>query len=165
MLKILKTYYLHHVKLSFCMKRIFIAVLLMLIGMSTARAYNERAIAFEQLPVAAQEFLRTHFADLQIAYIVEDAKFMGSEYEVVYTDRTEVDFDSKGMWTSVERRYSPVPDSIVPVEIKGKLETLPYLGGNYIRAIKRNTFKWEVDLSNGLEVELDLRFNIIDIDD
>ena len=147
------------------MKRIILAVLIMLIGMSTARAYNERAIAFEQLPVAAQEFLKTHFADLQIAYIVEDVKFLGNEYEVVYTDRTEVEFDSKGSWTSVGRKYSPVPDSIIPAEIKGKRETLPYLGGNYIKEIKRNQFKWEVDLSNGIEVEFDLRFNIIDIDD
>ena len=63
----------------------------------------------DKLPQAAQEFLSAHFKDLTVAYAVEEQKYTGKEYEVVYTDRTEVEFRSDGQWESVGRKYSPVP--------------------------------------------------------
>ena len=147
------------------MKKIIIAAAALLLGIVSASADNDRPINVNQLPKASQDFLAAHFGNLQLAFAVEDPKYMGSEYEVVYTDRTEVEFNTEGEWTSVERRYEAVPAGIVPAEITRYLDTLEFAEGQYIRKISHNRFEWEVELSNGLEIEFDTRFNVIGIDD
>ena len=91
------------------MKKIFLTAALLLAGITVTLAGNDRPITVDKLPAAAQNFLKSYFSDLTVAYAVEDPKFAGSEYEVTYTDRTEVEFDTKGEWTSVERKYTAVP--------------------------------------------------------
>ena len=86
------------------MKKIFVSAALLFAGITASFAGDrERPITLDKLPAAAQEFLAANFKDLTLAYAVEDPKFIGSEYEVIYTDRTEVDFESNGEWSSVER--------------------------------------------------------------
>ena len=124
---------------------------------------RERPITLDKLPAAAQEFLAANFKDLTLAYAVEDPKFIGSEYEVIYTDRTEVDFESNGEWSSVERKYAAVPAAIVPVQIADYVKKS--FAGESIRKIDRDKYTWEVELSNGLEIKFDRNFQVIDIDD
>lgn len=146
------------------MKKIFVSAVLLFAGITASFAGDrERPITLDKLPAAAQEFLAANFKDLTLAYAVEDPKFIGSEYEVIYTDRTEVDFESNGEWSSVERKYAAVPAAIVPVQIAD------YVKKNFaeesIRKIDRDKYTWEVELSNGLEIKFDRNFQVIDIDD
>ena len=100
------------------MKKILFAALMLICSTGVALADgHERAITVQQLPQPAQEFLKQHFDSLTVSYVAEDVKHFGSEFEVVYTDRTEVDFRRDGQWESVERKYAPVPASIVPKQI------------------------------------------------
>lgn len=148
------------------MKKILFAAAALLLAGATTATYadgRERPITLDKLPVASQTFLKTHFADLTLAYAVEDPQFIGSEYEVTYTDRTEVDFRSDGEWSSVERKYAPVPASIVPAEIAESVAGS--FNGQTVRKIERDKFSWEVELSNGLEIKFDRQFQVIDIDD
>ena len=95
------------------MKKIFVSAALLFAGITASFAGDrERPITLDKLPAAAQEFLAANFKDLTLAYAVEDPKFIGSEYEVIYTDRTEVDFESNGEWSSVERKYAAVPAEV-----------------------------------------------------
>ena len=106
------------------MKKIFLTAALLLAGITVTLAGNDRPITVDKLPAAAQNFLKSYFSDLTVAYAVEDPKFAGSEYEVTYTDRTEVEFDTKGEWTSVERKYTAVPAAIVPKQITDYVGTV-----------------------------------------
>lgn len=145
-------------------KMLFTVAALLVAGISTAFADgHERPITLDKLPVAAQTFLKTHFSDLTLAYAVEDPKFIGAEYEVTYTDRTEVDFGTDGEWSSVERRYEAVPASIVPTQIAEYIAaTFP---GQFVKKLERDKYTWEAELSNGLEIKFDRQFKVIDIDD
>lgn len=146
------------------MKKIFVSAALLFAGITVSFAGDrERPITLDKLPAAAQEFLAANFKDLTLAYAVEDPKFIGSEYEVVYTDRTEVDFESNGEWSSVERKYEAVPAAIVPVQIADYVKTS--FAGQFIRKIDRNKYTWEVELSNGLEIKFDRKFQVVEIDD
>lgn len=81
------------------MKKMILAVALLLTGIVSAQADGrEKPITIDNLPKAAQEFLATYFKDLTVAYAVEESKYFGSEYEVTYTDRTEVEFRADGQW-------------------------------------------------------------------
>lgn len=146
------------------MKKIFVSAALLFAGITASFAGDrERPITLDKLPAAAQEFLAANFKDLTLAYAVEDPKFIGSEYEVIYTDRTEVDFESNGEWSSVERKYAAVPAAIVPVQIADYVRKS--FAGESIRKIDRDKYTWEVELSNGLEIKFDRNFQVIDIDD
>ena len=147
------------------MKKMLIALAALLFAGTTSTFADgrERPITLDKLPVAAQTFLKTHFADLTLAFATEDPKYIGSEYEVVYTDRTEVDFRTDGQWSSVERKYAAVPASLVPTEIAEYVAKT--FNGSYIRKIERDKYSWEVELSNGLEIKFDRQFRVIDIDD
>lgn len=146
------------------MKKIFVSAVLLFAGITASFAGDrERPITLDKLPAAAQEFLAANFKDLTLAYAVEDPKFIGSEYEVIYTDRTEVDFESNGEWSSVERKYAAVPAAIVPVQIADYVKKS--FAGKSIRKIDRDKYTWEVELSNGLEIKFDRNFQVIDIDD
>ena len=146
------------------MKKIMLTAALLFAGITASLADNDRPIALDKLPAAAQTFLKTHFADLTLAYAVEDPKFVGSEYEVTYTDRTEVDFRSNGEWSSVERRYAAVPASVVPTQISDYVAKSNF-PNHYIKKIERNAYTWEIELSNGIEIKFDKDFRVIDIDD
>ena len=147
------------------MKKILVTAVLLFAGITVSLAdSNDRPITLDKLPAAAQSFLKTHFADLTLAYAVEDPKLVGSEYEVTYTDRTEVEFDNKGEWSSVERKYAAVPASIVPTQISAYVAKSSF-PNQYIKKIERNAYTWEIELSNGIEIEFDKDFRVIDIDD
>lgn len=146
------------------MKKIMLTAALLFAGITASLADNDRPITLEQLPAAAQTFLKTHFADLTLAYAVEDPKFVGSEYEVTYTDRTEVEFRPNGEWSSVERRYAAVPASIVPAQISAYVAKSSF-PNQYIKKIERDAYTWEIELSNGIEIKFDKEFRVIDIDD
>lgn len=146
------------------MKKIMLTAALLFAGITASLADNDRPIALDKLPAAAQTFLKTHFADLTLAYAVEDPKFVGSEYEVTYTDRTEVEFRSNGEWSSVERRYAAVPASVVPTQISDYVAKSSF-PNQYIKKIERDAYTWEIELSNGIEIKFDKEFRVIDIDD
>lgn len=148
------------------MKKLLLSALLLLCGLAPAHADgHEEPITFDRLPQAAQTFLKTHFDTLTVAYIVADRKFMGVEYEVKYTDRTEVDFRSDGQWESMERKYAPVPAAIVPKQISDFVAANELFGRQFIKKIERDPYTWEIELSGGLEIKFDTKFNVIGYDD
>lgn len=147
-------------------KYLIVCFLFAFFGLASAQADgHEEPISFERLPKNAQEFLTTHFKDLTLAYIVADHKIMTVEYEVTYTDRTEVDFRADGSWDSVERKYAPVPAAIVPKQIADFVARNQLFNGQFIRKIERNPYTWEIKLSGGLEITFDAQFNVIGYDD
>lgn len=148
------------------LKKLILSTLLFLGGLASAYADGrEEPITFERLPQAAQTFLTTHFKDLTVAYIVADHKIMTVEYEVKYTDRTEVDFRADGSWESVERKYAPVPAPIVPKQISDFVASNALFSRQFIQKIERTPYTWEIELSGGLEIKFDAQFNVIGYDD
>ena len=129
------------------MKKILVTAALLFAGITASLADNDRPIALDKLPAAAQTFLKTHF-----------------EYEVTYTDRTEVEFRPNGEWSSVERRYAAVPASIVPAQISAYVAKSSF-SNQYIKKVERDAYTWEIELSNGIEIKFDREFHVIDIDD
>lgn len=147
------------------MKKMILAVALLLTGIVSAQADGrEKPITIDNLPKAAQEFLATYFKDLTVAYAVEESKYFGSEYEVTYTDRTEVEFRADGQWSAVDRKYSAVPAAIVPQQIADYVaRNFP---GTFLVGIEHTCREWEVKLNNTIELTFDdKRFALKEYDD
>ena len=90
-------------------------------------------------------------------------EFLDTRYEVVFANSVKIEFLKDGEWKEVDCKYSAVPAAIVPSAIA------KYVEGNYenvqIVKIDRSKREYDVDLSNGLELTFDTKFNLIDIDD
>jgi hypothetical protein len=146
------------------MKKLFVTLIaLFSIGTFVAVADNDRIIAKESLPHAAQQFISSYFGDVNITYVKEEHGFFEKSYEVVFADGAKVEFARSGEWKEVDCRRSSVPSPIVPDKI------LKYVKANYpdakVMLIERDKNDYEVRLSNRLELTFDKAFNIIDIDD
>lgn len=140
----------------------FILVCLFALCATTLRADNGKPIQVSQLPDAAQQFIKQHFADRKVALAKVETELMSKSYEVVFANGDHIDFDGKGNWEEVDCKSSSVPPAIVPVRI------MEYIHANYpdetVVKIEKDRREYEVKLSNRVELSFDLKFNLTDID-
>ena len=90
------------------MKKVFSLALMALTVVFSACA-QDRVVTFEQLPANAQKVIKQHFTTEGIAYVKLDKEFIGTEYEVRYTNGTEIDFTEKGEIKKVDCGLNQVP--------------------------------------------------------
>ena len=128
-----------------------------------ALAGNDKPIQVSEMPKAAQLFIKNHFADLSVAMAKVETDFLDKNYDVVFTNGNKVEFDKKGNWTNVDCEHTQVPVAILPEAIR------QYVAKNYpdARVLKIEVTDrkgYDVELSNGFELEFDKRMNVIDVD-
>ncbi len=82
---------------------------------------------------------------------------------MVYTDRTEELISSNGSGRPSSANTRLFRGAIVPVQIADYVKTS--FAGQFIRKIDRNSIHGEVELSNGLEIKFDRKFQVVEIDD
>ncbi|MBF7091929.1 PepSY-like domain-containing protein [Flavobacterium sp. ALJ2] len=123
---------------------------------------QKTVITKDALPVNAQTFLKTHFAGQEPTYIVEDKEMLSKDYKVRFATNLEVEFDGKGNWEEVDGNHQSIPTTIIPKKI------ISYINTNFanttITKIDKGAWGYEVDLSNGLELEFNSKGNFLRID-
>ena len=139
-------------------KLIILSVLALCLGIS-AKAQDDRIITLEQLPQNAKEFLTKHFPDKTPILLQED----WDDFEVVYSTGEKVEFLKNGEWKKIDFRVVAVPAALVPEQVKTQVQSL--YPGAIITKIKKEPYGWEAKLNNGLEIDFNAEFVIIDIDD
>ena len=124
-----------------------------------AKADHDQVITFNQMPQAAQTFLKQYFGDKVPLVVTMD----WDDYTIVYDSGEKVEYDKQGNWKEMDCRSSHVPTELIPEQIKTHIKsTFP---GTTILKLDRNRRGYEVKLNNGLEVEYNRAFQVIDIDD
>lgn len=146
------------------MKKILTLLVCLITMQFTANASDDRPITFNQLPAKSQELVKKHFANEPIALVKMDTDFFDKSYDVAFTNGNKIEFDKNGNWKEVDCRHSQLPTSLVPAQIQKYVST-HYSGAQIIRMEKESRNRYEVNLSNGLELTFDSRFNLVDIDD
>lgn len=137
--------------------------LLCLVTLSTAlHADNDRPVTVEQLPAPAQQVIKTHFAGLKVSLAKVESGLIETSYDVLFTNGTKVEFDRKGNWTEIMCKGTSVPAALVPAAI-GQYVKTNYPDAQIVK-IEKDKRKYDVDLSNGVEVTFDSRFKVTDID-
>ncbi len=124
-----------------------------------AKADNDRVITFEQLPAQAQAMLKQHFADKVPLIVTVD----WDDYKVMYQSGERVEFDKKGNWKELDCRVSAVPTALIPEPIKVSVKTT--FPGAVIIKLDRDRRGYDVKLNNGMELEFNKNFQVVDIDD
>ena len=145
------------------MKKIMSTFALLVLALGVACANVDRPIKAEQLPVAAQEFIKTHFAKSTISFAKIDDELIYKEYEVMLADGTKIEFNAEGEWKDVDCTSGEVPVAIIPKQINDYVAK-NYPGVKFLK-IDRDRRGYDVSLSNRLELKFDKQFNLVDIDD
>ena len=131
--------------------------------MAAAMVDNDKIIQFVQLPAQAKVFISSHFKELKVATTKMDTEFMDKKYDVIFTTGEKVEFNKNGVWTEVKCVNTPVPEKIIPVEIKSYMrQNYP---GVFVKGIEHDKKGYDVELSNGLDIEFNNNFQVVDIDD
>jgi len=123
---------------------------------------QEETIKASELPAPAVEFLSTNFKDNAVKHVIKDSDKKKITFEVTLADGTEVEFSQKGKWKEVDGKKKAIPTAYIPQTI------LDYIKTNYpkeqITHIDKGHRDYDVDLSNGLDLEFDLGGKFLRID-
>ena len=139
-------------------KYLFLMVALLTMSFN-AKADHNQVITYNQLPEAAQTLLKQYFAGKVPLIVTMD----WDDYNIVYESGEKVEFDKQGNWKEIDCKVSRVPSELIPEQIKSHIKaTFP---GATILKLDRNRRGYEVKLNNGLEVEYNPSFQVVDIDD
>ena len=123
------------------------------------QANNDQVITFDRLPATAQTMLKQNFSDKVPLVITADR----DDYKVMYQSGEKVEFDKKGNWRDIECKTSQVPAELIPAQIAANVNaTFP---GAKITKIERDRRGYSIKLSNGLELEYNQNFQVIEVDD
>ena len=126
-------------------------------------AGNDKPIQVSEMPKIAQEFIKKHFAGKSVALAKVDTEFMDKNYDVIFTSGEKVEFDKKGNWTKVDCEHSQVPEAIIPVAIQ-KYVSQHYPDAKVVKIELTDHKGYDVDLSNGIDIEFDKKMRVRDID-
>ena len=145
------------------MKKILSLLVLAIVAVQFSWAADVITKDMNQLPLPARNFINRHFTKPEVSHIKIDKEMLeATKYEVLLTDGTEIEFDSKGNWEEVDCKHTSVLVAIIPAAIQ-KYVTTNYPDAKVLK-IERDKKDYEVKLSNRTELKFDLKFNLIDID-
>ncbi len=144
------------------MKKLMMILFSFVVLQGTAKAGDDLPITTAQLPVNAQQFIKTHFAKSEVSYAKMERDWLEKKYDVVFTDGNKVEFDGKGNWTDIDCKYNSVPETLIPQAIKN------YVTRNHantrIVQLERDRKYFEVELSNGVELKFNKQFKLVKIE-
>ena len=145
------------------MKRLAFLFVCMFMLNLVALAAHDKPIKFEEMPKQAQQFVNKYFAQQSVALIKMETDFMSKSYDVIFTNGDKVEFDKRGHWTKIECEQSAVPTELIPDTILGYVQK-QYPSAKVLKIEKTDRKGYEIDLSNGVDIEFDKKLNVIDID-
>lgn len=136
--------------------------LMCLFTMQVTMADTDKPIVFEQLPQAAQTFVKKYFAGQNVAFSKVEREIFDTTYDVMFVNGDKIEFDKQGNWKEMNCKRSSVPVAAVPAQIVNYVKT-NYPEATIVR-IEKDRYEYEVKLSNFWELKFDLKFNLIDMD-
>ena len=146
------------------MQKFIIALVLMLSCATAVSARDTYSRNPADIPAAAQSFISNTFKAKINLIKIDKKTFGGADYEVILTDGTEVEFDSKGNWKEIEVGASKaIPEKLVP-ELTRRYVNANHKGQKIVSVDKdRNGYTF--GLTDGVEFKTDLSGRFLRYDD
>lgn len=133
------------------MKKIFLILIILISGLSV-QAGDTYTRDINILPNMAKTTIKNYMKG-EISHIkIEKKRGFISEYDVILIDGTEISFDRNGNWKDIEMNINAsVPQQLIPQPIQS------YINDNHkgalIIGIEKKKSGYDVELSNGVEIE------------
>ncbi|MDE6645047.1 MAG: PepSY-like domain-containing protein [Muribaculaceae bacterium] len=124
---------------------------------------KDEPINAANLPENAQTFIGTHYSGVSIVSVTRDKDDHQDEYDVRLSNGHEVTFNAAGEWTDVDAPANQsVPDGLVPESIALYITT-NYAGAG-INEISKSAAGYEIELTNGVDLDFDSMGNFLRVD-
>lgn len=124
---------------------------------------QKKNITIKELPANAQTFLAKHFPNQAASYIIEDKGYINTDYKVMLTGGTEIEFDGKGNLDEADGNKKAIPTSILTKPIA------TYIAANYkgleVEKFEKEKSGYKVEFLNDLELKFDNAGKFLRIDD
>ena len=141
------------------MKKVLSIFILALVAVQFAFAGDVITQDAKLLPLTARNFINQYFSKPHISHIkIESEILQTKKYEVLLTDRTEIDFDKKGNWLEVDCKKSAVPEALIPAPVKEYVKT--NFPREIITKIERGRTGMEVELNNDYSLKFNKKENL-----
>jgi len=138
---------------------LFIFVIAAIVCFPIFQADNDKVITFDQLPKKVQVMLNKHLENKVPLVVTTD----WDDYKIMYQSGEKFEFDKSGNWTDLDFWLSQVPAELVPEQILSSVDA-SFPGASIVK-IERDSEGYDVKLNNGLNLEYNRRFQMVDIDD
>lgn len=136
---------------------------MLVFSMTILVSCGDKVVLPTQLPPEVQAFVQKHFPTQAISYAEKDRGILGSSYDVVLNDGTEISFDTDHVWDKVDCKLNAVPTALVPAPIATHVSTnFPSV---VIVKIDKEHYGYEVELGNGLEMKFNKQGALTELDD
>lgn len=140
------------------LKCLLVMAMVSIMSLTMSADDDDRVITYEQLPQAAQSFLKQHFSKNVPLIVTAD----WDDFTIVYETGERIEFNRNGDWKDIECHSSKVPEALVPQQILNYLSA--QYPGKFVVKLERRRMGYEVRISNGMEIEFNRNFQAIDVD-
>ncbi len=142
-------------------KHLSITAILIAAFSVVAMAGDRNSAYLSQLPTTAQKTIKKNFSHIKISKVSGKRAAFSKNYEVTFANGYKLKFDKDGNWTSIDCKRDAVPSHLIPSQISRYMKKNHR--GARINKIEKDKNKWEINLSNGLEVTFDKNFAVTKI--
>ena len=140
-------------------KRILTAVLaLFVVGLFFAQ---DRVISERELPVGVKNNVAKYFGKRVINSVVKDVDGFKTTYEIYFSDQTKAEFRSNGVLKEA-KNHNGLPAAVIPTKIQAYVKK--HYPNTVITKYDRGSYKQEIELNNGLDLEFSLKGDFLRID-
>ena len=125
---------------------------------------TDRPVVPAQLPAQITAFIQQNFPGQSISFATRDLEITGWQYDVVLADGTQIDFDTDEMWDKIQcTMTNPVPTALIPPMIVSNIKA--QFPDAMILKIDKESYGYEVELANGLELKFNQQGALMEVDD
>ena len=144
------------------MKKI-LTLIIATLTMSVATFADEITQDVSRLPEVAQNYIKANFPNAKVNTIeIDRGFFFVKDYDVVLSDGTVIEFDSKGKMKSVKNKLTGVPAELINKNISA------YVASKYpnqkIVSMELKKCCVEIELASDIDLVFDHNGNFIKID-
>ena len=125
---------------------------------------QDKIISENELPTPAKDFITKNFSGQKVVQTVKDVDYwIKTEYEITLDNAFYLEFDGDGNWKEIDGKDSAIPTEFIPESI------VQYISGNFptqkINKIEKKSSGYELELSNGLDLDFNSKGKFLGIDD
>lgn len=121
-------------------------------------------ITKDDLPKEAQSFLAKNFTNERVVQAEKDVYGSKTDYEIKLSNGTELEFDEKGDWKEIDGKDKvAIPQDFIPTKITQHITQ--HFAPHRVSKIEKDRNKYEVELTNGMDLEFSLNGDFLRIDD
>ena len=143
-------------------KTLIMASLGWMLLQAPALADNDRPVNFNQLPANAQTLIKKHFGNYKFVKAEVEREDGGLKYEVELSHDISIEFNKNGKWKEIDCEKTVVPFQLIPQPVRRHVKK-NYPNATIVK-IERDHKKFEVELSNDVEITYDKNGKFLKVD-